>query len=64
MGGREDLGREEETTTGIRIQALRDRERALREEVRRALEEVERLRREKELFEQEANNDMNSREQG
>ena len=48
----------------LRLQALRDRERVLREEVRRALEEVERLRREKELFEQEANNDMNSREQG
>ena len=47
----------------LRLQALRDRERALREEVRLALERVERLRREKELFEQEANDDMKSREQ-
>ena len=44
----------------LRLQALRDRERALREEVRLALERVERLRREKE---QEANDDMKSREQ-
>ena len=47
----------------LRLQALRDRERALREEVRLALERVERLRREKELFEQEANDDMRLREQ-
>ena len=46
----------------LRLQALRDRERALREEVRRALEEVERLRRERELFDQEANNNVSSGE--
>ena len=44
----------------LRLQALRDRERALREEVRRAQEEVERLRRERELFDQEANNNVSS----
>ena len=44
----------------LTLQALRDRERALREEVRRAQEEVDRLRRERELFDQEANNNVGS----
>ena len=46
----------------LRLLALRDRERALREEVRRAQEEVDRLRRERELFDQEANNNVSSAE--
>ena len=44
----------------LTLQALRNRERALREEVRRAQEEVDRLRRERELFDQEANNNVSS----
>ena len=55
-GGDENWDPDQELT----LQALRDRERALREEVRRAQEEVDRLRRERELFDQEANNNVSS----